>query len=115
MTNQPLRATTRRRLLLALVALAALALLGGCGTGPSVIAKYGRIRVDFVGAPVTPLLTWSVDDQPTTYRPGVTIVVEPGEHTVNFGPLAGYTPPAAQTVTVQRGRLVQVTGRYVKR
>jgi hypothetical protein len=39
--------------------------------------------------------------------------VSAGSHTVSFGPVAGYTTPPPQTVTVSAGNTTMVTGTYV--
>lgn len=56
--------------------------------------------------------TISVDGTPRDDY-GLWTYVEPGQHTVTFGPVAGYDTPMSQTVSVKAGALAVVTGEFV--
>lgn len=69
-------------------------------------AELGLLRV--VSEPAVKA-TISVDGIPRDDY-GVWMYVEPGVHTVSFGPVAGYDAPADQTVKVRAGSTSMVTG-----
>ena len=56
--------------------------------------------------------TISVDDTPRDDY-GLWTYIEPGQHTVTFGPVAGYDTPMSQTVNIKAGALAVVTGEFV--
>jgi len=70
--------------------------------------QYGSLRV--ITNPAV-AATISVNGQPADDW-GVWRSAVPGSYTIHFGAVAGYNPPADQTVTVTAGVLTTVTGTY---
>jgi hypothetical protein len=56
---------------------------------------------------------WKVDNG--TFQDSGTIVkgLAPGNHTVSFNSISGYSPPANQTVTITANQTTQATGTYI--
>ena len=71
--------------------------------------QFGYLRVTTDPAVVA---TISIDGMPRNDW-GVWLPMTPGQHTVSFGDVAGFTTPVDQEVTVTAGSTAVVTGSYV--
>ncbi|MCC7493939.1 MAG: PKD domain-containing protein [Fimbriimonadaceae bacterium] len=88
----------------------------GCSSGQNAsILRNGQLRVTMLpAAAVNAGARWTVDGGATQYTSGTTLNnLSIGNHTVRFTAVAGYTTPAAQTVSVQTTPVTTVTGTYV--
>lgn len=55
---------------------------------------------------------WKVDNGAMQDSGTIVTGLAPGNHTVSFGPAAGFTPPASQTVTISLNQTTTTTGVY---
>ncbi|MBI2299800.1 MAG: hypothetical protein HYU66_12810 [Armatimonadetes bacterium] len=101
-----------RRLAAATVAVALVAAaIGGCSssTNPAPTTGSARVTIQPAGAAAA---TWTLDGGAARASGATVSGLSPGNHTVHFNALAGFTAPADQQVTVAAGQTTNAVGTY---